>query len=42
MPIAAAGMTSSPGRCDAAIPAAAPTNIAGNTGPPRKALSESA
>jgi hypothetical protein len=42
MPIAAAGMTSSPGRCDAAIPAAAPMNIAGRPGRPRNELSDSA
>ena len=41
IPIAAAGTNSSPGRCEAAIPAAAPTNIAGNTGPPRKLESDS-
>ena len=42
MPIATAGTSSSPGRCDAAMPPAAPMNIAGNTGPPRNALSDSA
>src|SRR3954447_14049575 len=36
MPIANAGTSGRPGRCDAAIPPAAPMNIAGNTGPPRK------
>ena len=30
-----------PGRCDSAIPTTAPTNMPGNTGPPRKPLSAS-
>ena len=40
MPIATAGTRLIPGRWDMAMPPAAPMNIAGNTGPPRKALSE--
>jgi hypothetical protein len=40
MPIATAGIIGSPGRCEAAIPPAAPMNIDGNTGPPRNELSE--
>ena len=42
IPIARPGTSSIPGRCDAAMPPAAPMNIAGNTGPPRKLDSESA
>ena len=42
MPIATAGTSSSPGRSRAAMPPAAPMNIAGNTGPPRKLESDSA
>jgi hypothetical protein len=40
MPIATAGIIDSPGRCEAAIPPAAPMNIAGKMGPPRNELSE--
>ena len=40
MPIATAGISGRPGRCDAAMPPAAPMNIDGNTGPPRKLLSD--
>ncbi len=36
MPMATPGTRVSPGRWAAAIPAAAPTNIAGKIGPPRK------
>ena len=41
IPMATPGTSDMPGRCDAAIPAAAPMNIDGNTGPPRKLESES-
>ena len=42
MPIPIAGARSIPGRPLTAIPSTAPTNIAGKTGPPRKALRENA
>ena len=38
MPMATPDTSGSPGRCDIAIPPAAPMNMAGNTGPPRKLL----
>src|SRR6266545_7072766 len=40
MPMATPGTSGSPGRCDSAIPPAAPRNIAGKTGPHRKLLSD--
>jgi len=40
MPIATAGTSGSPGRCDSATPPAAPMKIDGKIGPPRKLLSE--
>jgi hypothetical protein len=40
MPMAMAGTSVSPGRCDKAMPPAVPMKMAGNTGPPRKLLSE--
>ena len=36
IPTATAGASGSPGRCDAAMPPAAPRKMAGNVGPPRK------
>ena len=36
IPMATPGTRDMPGRWDAAIPAAAPMNIDGKTGPPRK------
>src|SRR5664280_2194954 len=41
MPMATAGTSESPGRWAAATPMAAPMNMDGNTGPPRKPESES-
>ena len=40
MPMATAGTRLIPGRCDMAMPPAAPMYMAGNMGPPRKLLSE--
>lgn len=40
MPIAAPATAGSPGRCENAMPIAAPMYIAGKIGPPRKALSD--
>ena len=40
MPMATAGTSGSPGRCDMAMPPAAPMNMAGKMGPPRKLLSD--
>src|SRR3954453_511099 len=40
MPMATAGARLIPGNPAAAVPRTAPTNMAGNTGPPRNALSE--
>ena len=40
IPMATAGTRSRPGRCDAAMPPAAPMNMAGKIGPPRKLDSE--
>jgi hypothetical protein len=40
MPMAAPATSGNPGRWDSAIPPAAPRNIAGNTGPPRKLASD--
>ena len=42
MPTATATVIGNPGRCDIMIPAAAPRNIAGKVGPPRKLPSENA
>ena len=42
IPIATPATIGSPGRWDSATPTAAPMNIAGNVGPPRKLLSEHA
>ena len=38
IPMATAGTSGSPGRCDIATPPTAPRNIAGKVGPPRKLL----
>ena len=40
MPMATPSTSGSPGRCDRATPPAAPRNMAGNVGPPRKPLSD--
>ena len=40
MPMATAGTSGRPGRCDIAAPPTAPMNIAGKTGPPRKLLND--
>jgi hypothetical protein len=40
IPMAAPAISGRPGRCDSAIPPAAPMNIQGKTGPPRKPASE--
>jgi hypothetical protein len=40
MPMATPGTSGSPGKCDRAIPPAAPRNMLGKTGPPRKPLSD--
>jgi len=40
IPIAAPAIIGRPGRCDSAIPPAAPMNMPGKVGPPRKPLSE--
>jgi len=40
MPMATPGTSGNPGRCDIATPPAAPRNIAGNAGPPRKPASD--
>jgi hypothetical protein len=40
IPMATAGTSGNPGRWDRPIPPAAPRNIAGNVGPPRKPASE--
>jgi hypothetical protein len=40
IPMATPSISGSPGRCDNAMPPAAPRNMAGNTGPPRKLLSD--
>jgi hypothetical protein len=37
-PMATPSISGSPGRCDSAMPPAAPTNRAGKVGPPRKLL----
>ena len=42
IPMATPGTNDSPGRWEAATPAAAPMNIDGNTGPPRKLDSDTA
>src|SRR6185312_1689928 len=42
MPMATPGTSERPGRSEAAMPAAAPMNSAGNTGPPRKLDSDRA
>ena len=39
-PMATAGTSGNPGRCDRAMPPAAPMNSAGKIGPPRKLPSE--
>ena len=41
IPMATPAIMGRPARCDRAMPPAAPMNIDGNVGPPRKALSES-
>ena len=38
MPMATPSISGSPGRCDSAMPPAAPMNRAGKVGPPRKLL----
>jgi hypothetical protein len=40
MPMATPAAIGNPGSCDSAIPPAAPRNIAGKTGPPRKLASD--
>ena len=40
IPMATAGTSGRPGAWESSIPPAAPMNMAGNTGPPRKALIE--
>jgi hypothetical protein len=40
MPVATPATSGNPGRCDMAMPPAAPMNRAGKTGPPRKLLSD--
>ena len=40
MPIATPAIIGRPGRCESAMPPAAPMNRAGKIGPPRKQLSE--
>jgi hypothetical protein len=40
IPMAAPAIIGRPGRCDIAIPPAAPMNIPGKVGPPRKPASE--
>ena len=40
IPMASAGTSVMPGRCEAMMPTAAPMNMPGNTGPPRNALSD--
>ena len=42
MPMATPAIIGSPGRWDRAMPPAAPMNMAGKTGPPRKLLSDTA
>jgi hypothetical protein len=40
MPVATPATSGNPGRCDRAMPPAAPMNRAGKMGPPRKLLSD--
>ena len=40
MPMATPSTSGRPGRCDSATPPAAPRNMAGKVGPPRKLLSD--
>ena len=40
IPMAAPATRGRPGRCDSAMPPAAPRNMAGNVGPPRNPLSD--
>ena len=40
MPMATPAIMGRPARCDSAMPPAAPMNMAGKVGPPRKALSD--